>query len=248
MKKLGHKTTTIQKRLGCIRSAFNYVIEMNDLESEYGHPFKKFNIPDYKLDAEDRPDFTPSQLELLRAKVKGDTDQISGLIAVMMETGMRVSEVCSLRKEDMQLNGTHPYVTLYRSPLRRLKTKSSERFIPVVGVALEYLQSATGEWMFPKYVNTSNGKPKNDNASAAANKRLKAWLGDEAPTSHSFRHTMSTRLRDALCPADIREELGGWSRSVSDGYGNPIDIKIKTKYLKKTLTWEGQGWRHHKLG
>jgi integrase len=67
-------------------------------------------------------------------------------------------------------------------------------------------------------------------------------LGAEAPTSHSFRHTMATRLRDAECPEDKRNEMLGWSSKVSDRYGSPSDISIKARYLEKTLDWQGQGW------
>ena len=83
---------------------------------------------------------------------------------------------------------------------------------------------------------------KSDNGSAAAKKRIQSLLGLDAPTSHSFRHTMATRLRDAECPEDMRNEMLGWSSKVSDRYGSPSDISIKARYLEKTLDWQGQGW------
>jgi len=57
----------------------------------------------------------------------------------------------------------------------------------------------------------------------------------EAPTSHSFRHTFISRLRNVECPKDIRDELGGWASSVSDKYGSPADIRIKQAYLLKGI-------------
>ena len=65
-------------------------------------------------------------------------------------------------------------------------------------------------------------------------------LGDDAPTAHSFRHTINTRLRDIGCPKDIRDELGGWAKSISDNYGSPTDIAKKNEYLLASLDWKGQ--------
>lgn len=241
MLELGHRTATVRKRLGSIRAAFNKIATMYELKEESAHPFTKFEIPDLRLDAQEKSDFTPEQLETLRLKVAKSSDEISGLIALMMETGMRVSEACSLRMDDLQaLNGNYPFLVLHRHPTRRLKTKSSQRFIPLVGVALAYIRTSSDYWIFPSYVDTETGRVKNDNASAAVRKRLKNWLGDESPTAHSFRHTIATRLRDVECPVGVMEEMLGWAKTESDGYGNAADIRNKTKYLNLSLRWEGQ--------
>ncbi len=237
------KTSTIRRRLGRIRAVFNFVARMHDLHDELSHPFTNFDIPGFGDDKIERPDFTQEQLGLLRAKVEGSNDAISGLIAIMMETGLRVSEACGLHKRDLHnLDAPSPFLTLHRNPNRPLKTKSSQRFVPLVGVAYNYAKSVETTWLFPKYVDQLASKIKNDSASAAVNKRLKAWLGDDAPTSHSFRHTFSTRLRDVSCPEDIRQELGGWASSVSQRYGSPTDINLKHEYLIKSLSWSDSGW------
>ena len=46
---------------------------------------------------------------------------------------------------------------------------------------------------------------------------------------------MQTRLRQAECPKHISDELGGWSKSISDHYGFTADIENKTNYLKKSI-------------
>ena len=126
--------------------------------------------------------------------------------------------------------------------MRPLKTKNYQRFVPLVGIAFDYAKAVDATWLFPKYVDSLSNKIKNDSASAAVNKRLKAWLGDDAPTCHSFRHTFSTRLRDVSCPEDIRKELGGWASSISQSYGSPTDIRLKHEYLIKSLSWNNSGW------
>ena len=85
-------------------------------------------------------------------------------------------------------------VTLCRSIVLS-KNDSSERTVPLVGVALHAARKAVEshpgahEALFPNYA-----KPRgNDSASAAVNKRLKRW----GLTSHSFRHAMTDRLKNA---------------------------------------------------
>jgi len=78
---------------------------------------------------------------------------------------------------------------------------------------------------------------KEDRKETTAVRRLGS---DDAPTAHSFRHTINTRLRDIGCPKDIRDELGGWAKSISDNYGSPTDISKKNEYLLASLEWKGQ--------
>ena len=236
----GLKTGTIKKRLSSIRSAFTHVTELHDLREDQLHPFRKFHIPNLNEDAKVRPDFTPTQLSTLRSNVKGATDEIHGLIAVLMETGLRVKEACGIMKSDVSEIGDITFVRIHQNNLRRLKTKSSQRIVPLVGVAKDYALSITGEWLFPRYVDLEKQTVKNESASMIVNKRLKRMLGDDAPTAHSFRHTINTRLRDIGCPKDIRDELGGWAKSISDNYGSPTDISKKNEYLLASLEWKGQ--------
>jgi integrase len=88
---------------------------------------------------------------------------------------------------------------------------------------------------FPSYIDEAAQTTKNTSASAAVNKRIRAVLGQGAPTCHSFRHSFNSRLRNVECPKDIRDELGGWASSVSDRYGSPADIKIKQRYLLQSI-------------
>ena len=54
-----------------------------------------------------------------------------------METGFRVSESCSLSIADVHgLDTAYPFLTLHKTPFRRLKAKNSIRFIPLIGGGL----------------------------------------------------------------------------------------------------------------
>ena len=158
----------------------------------------------------------------------------------MLETGLRINECCGLKVCDVVLDVETPYLVIQKNPFRRLKTGSSRRYIPLVGVALiavssEHKGKAADDWLFPDYIDEVKKATKNTSASAAVNKRIRAVLGQGAPTCHSFRHSFNSRLRNVECPKDIRDELGGWASSVSDRYGSPADIKIKQRYLLKSI-------------
>jgi len=246
--KQGLSTATVKKRLGSIRSAFNEVIRMHDLRDQKDHAFYKFEIKGYGLDKKEKPDFTQAQLESIRQRQDITKDDVSSLIAVMMETGLRVKEACGIRVKDIKgIDGDYPYLVLHRDILLPRKTKNSQRFIPLTGVALQAIKLRINneDWLFSRYVDPANKNDpiKNDAASAAINKRLKIWLGERAPTAHSFRHTLATRLRDTLCPEAIMEEMAGWRSKTNSIYGSPTDIRIKMDYIEKSLDWDDSGWR-----
>ena len=242
----GWSTGTVKKRLGCLRKTFNYVAKVHDDREAAQHPFASFHtfINGLGEDVIEKADFTPDQLNTLRKAVIGKTDEVSGLIAILMDTGMRPSEACSLSAEDVHgLDNSHPFLSLQNNTFRRLKTKNSVRFMPLVGEGLEYVRATNSHWLFPSYVDEASKTIKNENASTAVNKRLRSILGDGCPTSYSFRHTLTTRLRDVECPQTIQDELEGWASTIRSGYGSPTDIKLKTKYIQNSIDWQGVGWR-----
>tara|TARA_Y100000813_G_scaffold103883_1_gene74218 strand:+ start:13 stop:984 length:972 start_codon:yes stop_codon:yes gene_type:complete len=233
------KTTTVERQLKSIRAMFNLVSLEMGFDEDSQHPFYKFNIPDLGKDKKDREEFDSDQLKALRELPYSANADITCLIHLMVDTGMRVSEACGLRVMDVHLDAETPHITLRRNDARELKTKSSQRVIPLVGASLSSMQyllpMCINEYVFPRYIDKENNKLKNDNASAACKKRLNSLLGTDSPTSHSFRHTMNTRLRNVSCPKDIRNEMLGWARDISDNYGSPTDLQIKEKYLNQTL-------------
>ena len=60
-------------------------------------------------------------------------DEPRWLVALISDTGMRLSEAAGLIVEDIKLDCPHPHILLRPHPWRRLKTQSSERIVPLVG-------------------------------------------------------------------------------------------------------------------
>jgi len=55
---------------------------------------------------------------------------------LLSDTGMRLGEAVGLAVKDINLDNEIPHLNLIPHPWRRLKTKGSERCVPLVGEAL----------------------------------------------------------------------------------------------------------------
>ena len=77
--------------------------------------------------------------------------------------------------------------------------------------------------LFPSYCDGETTKA--NSASAALNKWLKAHVSKDVVV-HSLRHAMRDRLRAVECPADIIDQIGGWSRKgVGESYGRGYQVE-----------------------
>ena len=125
-------------------------------------------------------------------------------------------------KSDIILDGDVPHVNISPHTWRRLKTKGSQRCVPLVGKALWAASRAIeanpeSDFMFPRYANVHSCNA--NSASAAINKWLKPRVPDNC-VIHSFRHSLRDRLRAVQCPSDMIDQIGGWSTaSVGQGCG-----------------------------
>jgi len=156
------------------------------------------------------------------------------LVAMIADTGMRLSEAVGLLVDDIKLDAKTPHITLQKHPWRPLKTASSQRDIPLIGSALraaERIVYQQNRFAFPRYC--SELKCNANSASAALNKWLKHRL-PEGCVIHSFRHSLRDRLRAVECPADIIDAIGGWTTAeIGHKYGKGHDLLVKQRWMKR---------------
>ena len=101
---------------------------------EGNNAFAKTYMPDLN-DTEDRQPIPQGKLtHCSKGCIKAD-DEKRWLLALISDTGMRLSEAVGLPKADFVMDSEVPYINLTPHPWRRLKTKSSERQIPLVRAA-----------------------------------------------------------------------------------------------------------------
>ncbi len=162
-------------------------------------------------------------------------DELRWLVAFESDTGMRLAEATGLLVEDIKLDVEIPFVSLKSHPWRPLKTEASERDIPLVGRSLWSAKRikalSQSKFSFPRY-NTMSITNSNT-ASAALNKWLKSE-GFGNYTMHSFRHSLRDTLRNVNCPAEVADQIGGWSnKTVGQEYGNGYGISIIFNWLSR---------------
>ena len=161
-------------------------------------------------------------------------DENRWLVALISDTGMRLSEAAGLHLSDFYLDEDIPYIDLKPQPWRSLKTKGSKRQIPLIGSSLwaaKKIAEANGTFAFPRYIKEDEVKA--NSASAAINKWLKPRV-PEGCVIHSFRHSLRDRLRSVECPSDVVDAIGGWATSgIGQKYGSGYSLAIKNKWMKR---------------
>jgi integrase len=235
---IGIKTGTVRRNFNSINAVFNKV--NTEHEIDHFHRFNSPNIPHLGEDKKDRKDFTAKELLTLSEATKDSSNTTDQIIGLLIDTGMRCGEVVGLACEDIVLNAQPSHLILHKNIHRRLKTKSSQRVIPLVGTSLCVAKNLNleGGWVFNKYIDDTTEQFKTNSANNTVNNRIRVILKNtSSPSSHSFRHTLATRLRDAECPEYMRKEIGGWATSLSEKYGSPTDLQVKAEYIKKSINY-----------
>jgi integrase len=183
------------------------------------------------LDAKKRVPFTTDEINLISDACLKENDDIRWIVALQLATGARLGEIVGLRWEDVVLNCEIPHIIIrpHEALGRTLKTPGSERLVPLRGIALWAVTAAmaaggTG-WLFSRYASDNNIRA--THCSNTVNKWIFKTLGIPK-TSHSFRHAMKDRLRNAEVSEELAKALmGHGSRSVADSYGLGFTLQRK---------------------
>ena len=228
----GLSNSSLQRVFSGIKAVINFVTLEQGLECQ--NAFAKVYLPS-NTDAKKRHAINPSNMAKIKAECLSLDDDIRWLVAIIFDSGMRLSEAAGLMLSDLKLEEDIPYIDLKPHPHRRLKTASSERKIPLVGLSLwaarRLKQHSTGLYCFPRY--SSSERCNSNSASAAINKWIKT-VGGSNDVIHGLRHSFRDRLRAVEAPTDMIDQLGGWAlRSVGQGYGDGYEISLLAKYLNK---------------
>ena len=216
-----------------VRAIINLIIQEHGLG--INNPFSKTYMPENN-EEQKRQSLPIDVVRKVQGLCKKQDDDLRWLIALLSDTGMRLGEGVGLLKSDINLNSKMPHINLVPHPWRRLKTRSSERCIPLVGASLwaskRILENNNDSiYAFPRYTSVDNCNT--NSASAALNKWLKEQLTDDY-VIHGFRHSMRDRLRAVECPSDIIDRIGGWKTAgVGQSYGTGYPLEVINKWMNK---------------
>ena len=227
----GMARDTIKRVFGSIRSIINLAIKEQGLgcSNAFSGTFMPEGLP-----VNQRQPIPLSDIYKIQEKCRNQDDELRWIIALLSDTGMRLGEAIGLLRSDIVLDARTPFIDLKPHPWRRLKTPGSKREIPLVGASLWAARRVLNQindnpFAFPRYCSTQGHKT--NSASAALNKWLKSQSSTD-PVVHSFRHSFRDRLRAIECPADIIDQIGGWSSSsVGSSYGNGYTIEVLGRWM-----------------
>lgn len=225
--------TSMTRVFGTVRAVTNFAA--SELGLSLNNPFTGVYY-DRSAGASDRSPVPADALALVQSKCREIDDDLRWLVALVSDTGMRLAEAAGMTREDfIRADDGSIYAHIRPHPWRRLKTKGSERDVPLEGEArwaAERIlaQTTPSAFAFPRYNKTDATNA--NSASAALNKWLKEFV-PEGCTMHGFRHSMRDRLRAVECPADIVDQIGGWqTEGVGHGYGSGYPLDVLRKWMK----------------
>ncbi len=214
---------TIRRRAECLSAIWKR------WHKDYGivaaNPFAELKLSAGKK-AEAKLPFARVHLEAIDAYIAKATGKRKHakthvIWTLLKHTGARPAEIAGLMPEDVFLDDAVPFVWIRPNALRRLKTASSARMIPLVGEALEVMREVmkapAGRGVFYpddfKWQNVSDALNMGLRRVGIARGRLSAG---------SYRHTMKAALRVAGIREDLqRYALGHAGGAVADNYGAP---------------------------
>ncbi|MCH6256798.1 tyrosine-type recombinase/integrase [Puniceicoccaceae bacterium K14] len=220
---------TANKQIGNVKDMLITVGRHCEIDTNFKLLFAETRLAE---DVESRPPFETSFIQntLLNGKsFEGLNEDARMLVYMMIETGARESEIIGLSPDDFFLDRDVPYIWIRKNDIRSLKTKTSERQIPLVGISLLAARkiSTTGILRYQK-------NP--DSASATINKYLRE--NELKPTSkhtlYSLRHSFKDRLRDSQAPEEVIDELMGHKKA-GPKYGRGHLLEAKHEWLTKIV-------------
>ena len=229
----GMTAASVRRVFGTVKAITNLAIR------EYGlacpNVFANVFIPDDEK-ASIRLPIPDDNLVAIQKECAELDDDVRWLVALITDTGMRLAEAAGLLVSDIKLDAAVPHVALRKHPWRSLKTKGSERDIPLVGMSLwaaRRIFENQQDFAFPRYTDGSGCNA--NSASAAINKWLKPRVPDGCVV-HSFRHSLRDRLRRVECPSDIADAIGGWATAgVGQKYGSGYGLEVKARWMERIV-------------
>ena len=202
---------TVKRVFASVRAIINLAISEEGFDCS--NAFAKTYFPDDEMLNQDS--HIHEDIKKVQSLCRDIDDEMRWLIALISDTGMRLGEAAGLLKEDIKRDEPIPHIDLKPHPWRTLKTRGSQRLIPLTNEALwasKRLLEANNDSIFAFPATAMKEGCKANSASGGLNKWLHQYVPDNC-VIHSFRHSLRDRLRAVECPSDIVDAIGGWKTS-----------------------------------
>ena len=237
---LAHPSTPVQERLlsghtvntyvRSLRTFYSWLVSEEILQN---HPFTKVKIP--RCPKKVIATFSPSQLQALLSVIntnKGDGYRNQAIILTLLDTGLRLSELCGMRIDDLSLEDGMAKV---------LGKGNKERTVPI-GRMVQRLLWHYIEQIRPQPMNvnrnfvflTHQGLPFRTRGVQIMLKRygLKARLLGVRCSPHTLRHTAAiTFLRNGGDVFSLQRLLGHSNLEMTRRYSELATIDVKKAHI-----------------
>jgi integrase len=220
----------VHRYITVVRAAVNYVITEHSLNIP--NVFNGLRIKGASATVDDR--LPMSDQDLAMARPNFDDDPVAhALFVALTDTGARLSEITGLEVQDVDLQERS--ITIRPNSIRTLKTKGSQRTLPLSQSALELLQEYRRGKGDTQPIFEDYARPRGrDAASAMLMKRLRRSITDKKVTMHSLRHRMKDKLRNTGCPEAVSLAILGHStNTVAANYGSGYALEVMREHMER---------------
>jgi len=225
----GLNVLSVRRSFTTIKAIINLAIAEHGLDIR--NPFSSIFMPE--ADSKKRVSIPVETIREIQQACYEIDDDRRWLIALISDTGMRLAEAAGLHIDNLHLDEEISFVDIKPHPWRSLKTKGSQRQVPLVGASLwaakRIKQTASSCFAFSRY--TDNQQCRANSASNALNKWMQANFREDI-VIHGFRHALRDRLRAIQCPSEMIDQIGGWSSGkIGESYGEGYALFSLHKHL-----------------
>ena len=221
------RAETANKDFGHLSQVFREWCELKGHHS-LENPFARLRFDKSVDPVISRPPFSKEWVNtklLATGAFKGLNAEAADTLLVLINTGLRPSEVLSCPLEDFCLEGEIPFIRVAAHG-RELKQRHSARDIPLLGVSLEAATRIVRRGGINRYAHKANAW------SGVANKYLETNGLKETPqhTVYSLRHYVEDALLSAGIDDRVRADILGhkYARPV---YGTGGGLKMRKEAL-----------------
>lgn len=225
----GKSNSTISRCTASIKSLYRYLLNKNLVEENIAE-----NIEAPKVDRKEPMILTSKEIEMLLeqpdlSELKGQRDK--AMLEILYATGIRVTELISLRIDDVNL--TNGYI--------KVKKKNTERHIPLGNLSLKCLKEYINK-VRPLLIRTEEEKTLFINTNGQKMTRQGYWkilkqYKDQAKidkdiTPHTIRHSFAVHmLQNGAEVKTVQELLGHTDVASTMMYTQMANLDVKDDYF-----------------
>jgi integrase len=232
-----HSASSGNRVLGSLRKMFlDYHVYLGIRADDYKNPFAKLSFKEN--DERTRPSFSRAWIQdnfLNGDALAGLDREARAIFLALIDTGARPIELCNILPDHIHLNHDVPHIQITpvsarenHAARRQIKTVSSRRILPLVGISLEAFKAFPEG--FPRY------RDKNSSWSAYVNKYLKgrSLVPSDDHTVYCLRHSFEDRMKMARVSDEVRKRLMGHSIERST-YGEIGELPFRQEEMQKIV-------------